>query len=195
MTRLPSYRKYLITVDEGGYFYAFATESETLTRGNQVASADTLRGLHTNLDNLEKTTKRDRDRPEFPVINAMGIRGKVKGIHAGTGSPNATMQPGGGRDTHILYYDVPLVRQMVEARRDLLGQAHELEEALNNEYRLPVLHYGHKNAEGVLHAEENMRLKWADLSAGLLDDMTIEDVLEAFTTKRAETAEAKTRAR
>ena len=166
MNRLSNYKGYAVYLDTGT-FLAFADESEQAMRGSQVASSDRLRGLHDAIDALESSAKRERVRPEFPVINSHGTKGTVKGIHAGTGKPNATMARGEGhQDTYTLYYDVPAARQMVEGRGALLAQALELAQELNAKYRLPSLGYGResKGAESVASVEEDMRQAWASLS-------------------------------
>ena len=183
LNKMHVYRGYILYVElSNGYFFAFDDESATPTLGAQVASENTLPGLQAKLDALEANTKRDRIRPEFPVVNDKGEEGRVKGMHAGTRRPNVKMKSNRG-DFHSLYFDIPLVRQLIVTRRDLLHRAHELEVALNTDYRLPSL--GQRaTSDDLVQMEEDMRRKWLDLSSNIVGSMTYADVIDTFTTKQ-----------
>ncbi|KKN28162.1 hypothetical protein LCGC14_0857280 [marine sediment metagenome] len=164
MISLNSYKGYSIYVSNNGWFFAFdkdhGDEVEEI-RGNSVSSSQSYNILTRNIDGLESSVQRNRDRPEFPVIDANGYKGTVKGIHAGTGNPNTKMEVGNATD---VFYLVPLVERLIADRRQLLTEALAIVEQLSV-YRLPSLRYKSRDVNAIAAAETKMKSRWEELKA------------------------------
>ncbi|KKL61654.1 hypothetical protein LCGC14_2193150 [marine sediment metagenome] len=164
MISLNHYKGYSIYVSDNGWFFAFDKDQGDEVeeaRGDSVSSSQSYNTLTQNIDGLESSVRRDRDRPEFPVIDTNGYKGTVRGIHAGTGNPNTKMEVGSATD---VFYLIPLVEGLIADRRRLLTEASAIAEQLDA-YKLPSLRYGLRNVNAVQNAEEQMRSTWKTLNA------------------------------
>lgn len=164
MQNLTIYKGYSIYVSDNGWFFAFDKDQGDEVeeaRGDSVSSSQSYNTLTQNIDGLESSVRRDRDRPEFPVIDINGYKGTVRGIHAGTGKPNTKMGLGSTTD---VFYLVPLVEGLIADRRRLLAEASAIAEQLSA-YRLPSLGYGVRDGNAIQNVEEQMRSTWETLNA------------------------------
>lgn len=147
------YKGYDITIDENGMFHVH-------TDGKAVrSSSETLATAREKIDALEAKLKRDRERPQVPVIRENGQKATANGYNARNGLPNV------GKDTaahgwmiHVKQSE-QLVTQLIIARQQIEQIRAKLER-----FRLPSVHDG--SAAKIAEAEVAM----ADLYRELLED-------------------------